>query len=70
LGNGTTTDSSVPVQVTGLTSGVTKLSAGFDASCAVTGSGGVVCWGANDQGQLGNGTTTDSSVPVPVVGFP
>ncbi len=69
LGNGTTTDSSVPVAVVGLSSGVTAVSVGYDFACAVTASGGVECWGDNANGQLGNGTTTNSSVPVPTLGL-
>jgi alpha-tubulin suppressor-like RCC1 family protein len=69
LGNGTTADSSVPVQVTGLTSGVKVISIAFETGCAVTATNGLVCWGSNDAGELGNGTTNNSLVPIAVPGL-
>ena len=70
LGNGTTTDSAVPVAVAGVLAGktVTAVSAGDSHACAVA-DGKAFCWGYNSSGQLGNNTTTDSSLPVAVAGM-
>ena len=69
LGNGSTTASSTPVQVTGLPTTVTAIAAGGYFSLALLSNGTVWAWGSNNSGQLGNGTTTDSSIPVQVSGL-
>jgi alpha-tubulin suppressor-like RCC1 family protein len=67
LGNGETGNSTVPVRVASA-AGVTytAIATASNASCAVTSSGGVQCWGFNDSGQLGNGLAETSRVPVTV----
>ncbi len=75
LGNGSNTQTvTTPVQVSGL-SGVLDISAsstvagGSYHSLAVTTDGSVWAWGYNSNGQLGNGTTTNSYVPTRVSGL-
>ncbi len=67
LGDGTTADRNLPVLVqlpAGTT--VTAIGAGDGHSLAVTSTGSVYAWGDNDYGQLGDGTTTQRNLPVPV----
>ena len=65
LGDGSTTNSTTPVLVS-LPSGVTPtaIAGGGAAAYAVGSDGHLYAWGLNSSGQLGNGSTTDSSTPV------
>jgi alpha-tubulin suppressor-like RCC1 family protein len=47
-----------------------KLSVGRSHTCAATAAGVWYCWGANESGFLGVGTTTDSGTPLKVLGQP
>lgn len=46
----------------------TRISAGSFVSCGVTSEGSAYCWGRNEEGQLGDGTTLDRPTPVRVRG--
>ena len=46
------------------------VAAGGEFACAILDDGGVRCWGANDRGQLGDGSTLYRPVPVDVAGLP
>ena len=79
LGDGTAVERHTPVSVAGIGGGVLEITAGgfaagFDTAsghtCAILQSGAVMCWGANDEGQLGDGTTGGSSTPVTVAALP
>src|SRR3989442_905198 len=67
-GDGSTTNSTTPVAVSGGTLRFTALAPGELHTCALTGTGAPYCWGDNIDGQLGTGSTTDSPVPVAVSG--
>jgi alpha-tubulin suppressor-like RCC1 family protein len=66
LGDGTTKRRLMPVDVNGFTSGGIAVAAGAHHTCALTTDGGVRCWGLNDGGQIGDGTTMSRLTPVNV----
>lgn len=65
LGNGSTTNSSVPIPVTGL-SNIVAVAAGDYHSLALRSDGLVFCWGLGTSGQLGDGTGQSRTTPVAV----
>lgn len=69
LGDATTVARTSPTAVLGLMGVASVVAGGGDHTCALIRPGSVVCWGRNDHGQLGDGTTGSSSVPVPVAGL-
>ena len=73
LGNGSTppSESDMPVEVQGIVN-ATEVVAGGEHACAALSSGHVDCWGANENGQLGNGEeglNGHSGTPVEVQGI-
>lgn len=69
LGDGRSGHSNTPVNVVNLSSTVEKISIGQSFTCALLDGGGVECWGGNEYGQLGDGSTTARSAPVSVMGL-
>ena len=69
LGDGTTPTRLTPVPVSGLNLDVVSLSTNYSQNCAVTSAGAVRCWGYNNNGQLGDGSTTNRLVPVAAAGL-
>ena len=67
LGDGTTSVGFSPVQVAALGTSVAEVAASGSHTCARKTDGTLWCWGDNSNGQLGDGTKTNSSSPMQVV---
>ena len=59
-----------PSDVPGLESGVVAISAGNEHTCVQRSNGSMACWGRNNVGQIGDGTTALRAVPTDVQGLP
>jgi len=66
LGDGTNVNRAVPGQVMGLPEDVVAIASAGGVNLALVGDGTVWAWGDNRNGQLGDGTTENRNVPVPV----
>src|SRR5690606_35636581 len=66
LGDGLRKHRAAPVDAVGLAGDIAGLSAGNGHTCVVTEEGGVKCWGSNDYGGLGDGTSKYDPYPRPV----
>jgi alpha-tubulin suppressor-like RCC1 family protein len=68
LGNGMAMSTTGPVPVQGLPSptNAVHVALGYDHTCALLADGDIWCWGKGDSGQLGDGRSTSSLVPVRV----
>jgi len=69
LGTGNTENQTSPTLVQGLSGEVVALNLGDEYSCALLKGGQLMCWGRNSNGQLGDGTLENRSLPVAVVGL-
>lgn len=69
VGDDSTTERLSPVAVLGLASGVSSVELGESYSCARGNTGGVQCWGFNNAGQLGIGTSISTKIATPVSGL-
>jgi alpha-tubulin suppressor-like RCC1 family protein len=70
IGDGTALDRSSPTTVTGLSQEIMAITAGEAHTCTLTAAGHILCWGNNNAGQLGDGTTISRSIPTAVIPGP
>jgi len=68
VGNNSTNDATSPTSVSGLPAGIVAIAAGSQHTCAVSGAGGLYCWGLNANGEVGDNTTTNRLVATAVPG--
>jgi alpha-tubulin suppressor-like RCC1 family protein len=67
-GNGSTANATSPSQVAGGFTDWVMVRADWVHTCGLRSNGLIYCWGANSDGQLGDGTTTDHTSPAEISG--
>ena len=66
LGDGTGSDRYTPTTIDIGDAAVERLALGYSTTCVSIVGGALKCWGKNDYGQLGDGTTTNSHTPTTI----
>ncbi|MBX3014407.1 MAG: hypothetical protein KF832_22990 [Caldilineaceae bacterium] len=69
LGDNSNQDRLAPVAVVELSGAIQALVTGYDHNCVLAAQGGRQCWGANEKGQLGDGSYSNRRAPVSVTGL-
>jgi Regulator of chromosome condensation (RCC1) repeat len=69
LGTGDSVDSEQPIRAAAAGDDIVELGVSTGRTCIRRSTGAVACWGSNDEGQIGDGTRTNSLTPVPVTGI-
>ena len=69
LGNAATSAWTRPVETIGMDSGIIQIAAGFFHALALRSDGTVLAWGDDQYGEIGNGTTSATSLPTEVTGL-
>ncbi|OIR23298.1 MAG: hypothetical protein BEU00_03280 [Marine Group III euryarchaeote CG-Epi3] len=67
LGDNSTTLSSVPTPTQPLGGQAIAISSNVDHTCAILDTGALVCWGKNDEGQVGTGSNSPDKILVPTL---
>lgn len=64
-----TAPATTPIGCDEIETGAAVLTSGNTHTCAITSGGSLWCWGSNNSGQLGDGTTTDRPNPAATIGL-
>lgn len=66
LGTGNQVDTNQPTAVLGLSTGVARITCGYDHACALLDNGGAMCWGNSANGRMANNVAASQAYTSPV----